>query len=80
MSGALAVGDLSPLTHRSQREYRHDGHPAGAQDRTDEEADALVDVAVAIALNVHESEPDQSAGEPAEDDGHERDRAGGNGW
>ena len=33
--GLLPLGGL-PFSHGPQREYRHDGHPSGCEDRSDE--------------------------------------------
>ena len=63
--------DLAPFAERAQDQHGHHAHAAGGDQRADEHADAERQPALALALQLHEGEADQTAGETADDDGGE---------
>ena len=71
------VLQLAPLADGAQHEHGDDAHPAGGDDRADEDPEAERQAAVAVALQAHEAVADQPAGDAAETDRRERRRPGG---
>ncbi len=64
----VALFDLTPLAHCPQHQNSHDTHAQGSYDGTDEGADSLGDVAITVALQLHQGVPDEPAGQAAEQD------------
>ena len=67
---SLTILDLAPLAEGAQHQHRDDAHAPGGENRTGEDPDAERRVAVAGALHVDQPVADESAGQPAEDDGN----------
>ncbi len=77
--GSFTIRDLAPFAHRSEGEHADDRHTTGADPGPDEQPEPLRGGTVAIALQINERVPDQSAGEPTKQNCDETDHAGSDG-
>ena len=72
-SARSTIPELAPFAHGAQHEHGDDRSARGGEDASDRGADRGRERAVARALQLGESEPDQPAGETADEDGDEGD-------
>jgi hypothetical protein len=71
------VAELAPFAHGPQHEHGDDGGAGCRHDGSDGGTDRGRQCAVAGALQLGESEPDQAAGETADENGDESDGTSG---